>query len=497
MTDNTLTPEKKSTAQEKAQQQPAPKNAPKTEQKSETQSNTPAKVKQTGEGKKPNQTPPQAATKAPVKAEKKTQPKDNNLPKPTVQNTAMPPAAPAPSKKQNLLHKSTLTEIKQAITQQDFAKSSKRLFKRVVKVSRKKSFLYLVAIPWLIVAFYYFFIAAPFYVSAASFMIKEVSSQGAPATGGISLAAIAGLPSQSDEHILNEHTLSVDMMNHLDKTLQLRAHFSEHPHADFVSRLSTTASQEDFLAYYQKLLNIHYSDLSGLLTIEIKSYEPSYSKALIDAILKRSEMLVNDKSRELAQAQLDFVQKEVQASADRLVKARQILIRFQDSNKLFNPEQQGQTVTSIISSLEAELASTEAERRRILAYQRADSPNVIGLNDKIKSLEAQIAHENTRLVNSDNNNEQTINEIYGQYKELELDVEVAQTTYLSALTSLENARIEASRKLKHLIVINEAFVAEEAQYPKKIYNLLTLAVILLLIFGLFRMIATTIKEHID
>jgi capsular polysaccharide transport system permease protein len=378
-----------------------------------------------------------------------------------------------------------------------FNKFCMRHYKRMVKVSRKKSFFVIVGLPWLLVATYYLFFAANFYVSSASFMIKDASNQGVSAGAGITLAAIAGFSSQNDEHILNEHIISVGMLQYLDDAVQLKAHFSEHPDADWVSRLSPDASLEDFLAYYQDQLKIYYNELSGLLSVEVKSYDPAYSQRMLEAILERSESLVNDKSKELAAAQLRFVQEEVQASADRLVEARQALIKFQDSNKLFNPEQQGQTVSGIISGLEGELATAEAEKRRLLSYQRNDSPNVIALKGKIDSLKAQIAHESKRLVKGDNQNKQTINKVYGDYKELELEVEVAQMTYMSALTALEGARIEASRQLKHLFVINEPFAAEEAMYPRKFYNLLTLFVILVLAFGIFRMVATTIKEHLD
>ncbi len=378
-----------------------------------------------------------------------------------------------------------------------FNKFCKRHFKRTVKVSRKKSFLVIVGIPWALVAVYYLLFAANFYVSSASFMIKDASNQAASAGAGVTLAAIAGFSSQNDEHILNEHILSVDMLKYLDEDVNIKTHFSQHADADWVSRLSPDASQEDFLSYYQDLLKIHYNELSGLLTVEVKSYDAAYSKTLLEAILQRSENLVNNKSRELANSQLSFVQEEIEASANRLVKARQALISFQDNNKLFNPEQQGQTVSSIISGLEGELATTEAEKRRLLSYQRKDAPNVVTLKGKIDSLKAQISHESTRLVKSGKQKEKTINEVYGDYKELELEVEVAQMTYMSALTALEGARIEASRKLKHLVVINEPYVAEEALYPQKLYNLLTLAVILLMVFGIFRMAATTIKEHLD
>ncbi|MCY4044250.1 MAG: hypothetical protein OXE99_04140 [Cellvibrionales bacterium] len=379
-----------------------------------------------------------------------------------------------------------------------FNKVCKRRFKKVVRVSRKKSFLYIVAIPWSLAALYYLIFSADQFVSNASFMIREANSSAQVQNQGVTLAAIAGFSSQSDEHILTEHIQSVDMLQHLESSLAMRAHFNQQAGIDFLARLSGSASQEDFLAYYQDLLEIYYNDLSGLLTVEIKSFDAAYSQQLLAEILVQSERLVNDKSLELANAQLDFVKAEIAASTKRLVAAREALVSFQDAHKIFSPEHQGQTVSSIISQLEAELATAEAEKRRLLAYQRSDSPQVVALIDKINSLRAQIQYENTRLVSEgDGNKDQTINELFGQYKALELELEVAQATYAAALKGLESARIEASRKLKHLLIINQPFVAEEALYPKKAYNLLTLAIILLLVFGLFRMLATTIKEHMD
>lgn len=356
-------------------------------------------------------------------------------------------------------------------------------------------FLVVVAFPWLAVFSYYYLLAADQFISETSFSVEEPGA-GRSALSSTTLAAVTGLTgNNTDERVIESHILSMDMLELLDKELQLKSHYSAHPNADFWSRLAKDASKEDFLKFFKDHIHSKYDDSNGLLTIEVKTYDPDFSRLLLEKILFFSEKLVNEKSKEMAYEQLNFVQTEIKESEQNLIKARQALIAFQNEHALLNPEQQGQSLSSIISGLESNLATARAEYRQLLAYQRADSPQVVALQSKIKSLEAQIAQENTRLVSQ--SGQQSINQLYGKYKELELEVQVAHETYASALTALEQSRMDASRQLKYLMVINAPFTPEEALYPRKLYNLTTLAVVLLMLFGVTSMLITTIKEHHD
>jgi len=84
-----------------------------------------------------------------------------------------------------------------------------------------------------------------------------------------------------------------------------------------------------------------------------------------------------------------------------------------------------------------------------------------------------------------------------RFRALELEAEVALENYATALTAMELARVEASHNLKKLQVISEPFSPEDAAYPKKLYNLVIILIVSLLVFGLLRMLLTTLKEHQD
>jgi capsular polysaccharide transport system permease protein len=63
--------------------------------------------------------------------------------------------------------------------------------------------------------------------------------------------------------------------------------------------------------------------------------------------------------------------------------------------------------------------------------------------------------------------------------------------------ALEAARIEAARKLKSLVVVEAPAKAETAEYPRRIYNLLTLLALCAIVYAVVRLIVATIQEHQD
>ncbi len=366
---------------------------------------------------------------------------------------------------------------------------------KLIHSERGSSFLVVVALPLLLLTAYYLFFAADRYVSTASFKISQSGNKSVDLGAGAALAAAAGVSSQNDEYIIENYILSMDMLKLLEKEYGLRKHYTSHPDADVFSSLSSTATLEQFARFYQEHIDIVYDELSGLLIVEVQAFDPEYAAILLKAILNASEKMVNEKTHLLASSQLAFIQSGVDEAAKRIANTQGQLIKFQNSHALFNPELQSISVSGIISTLEQVLATTKAEISTLKQYQRYDSPQIISLQHKIKGLKTQIKLENKRLVNS--GDQEAMNEIYAQFKELELEVRVAQENYATALAALQLARMEASRKLKHLVVISSPYVPEEASYPEKLYNLITLAAVLIMLFGLVRMLLTTIKEHQD
>ena len=71
----------------------------------------------------------------------------------------------------------------------------------------------------------------------------------------------------------------------------------------------------------------------------------------------------------------------------------------------------------------------------------------------------------------------------------------ATDLYKLSLASLEKARLDASRKLKKLIVISTPRLAEDALYPRKLYLIITSLIVLNILFGIGTLIRSIVREH--
>ena len=68
-------------------------------------------------------------------------------------------------------------------------------------------------------------------------------------------------------------------------------------------------------------------------------------------------------------------------------------------------------------------------------------------------------------------------------------------SYKAGFASLEKARLDASRKLKHFVVLSSTGLPEEPAYPRVLYNLITALVVILLLYGIIRLVVATIQDH--
>ena len=122
------------------------------------------------------------------------------------------------------------------------------------------------------------------------------------------------------------------------------------------------------------------------------------------------------------------------------------------------------------------------------------APEILALKAKIGAVMNQLMVEREKLVGKGDLN---FGDVTAKYADLQLDLEFATDLYKTSLLSLEQARIVAYRKLKHLVVVDSPSLAEEPELPRRLYNLASILVILLLLYGVVKIALATIREHQD
>lgn len=364
-------------------------------------------------------------------------------------------------------------------------------FLSTLKKWLKAPIVYCTLLPWLIFAFYTVFIETPKFESQAQIIVKQPDGASTMDASMALLSGFTGQSTSSDPQLVKAYIHSQDMLNYIESQLKLFEHISS-DNVDVFSRLSGDASREDFVEYYLKMVDIYIDDASSVITVKVKGFDASYTQSLTQAIVERSEWYINSIGHHLANEQLKFVQGEHNLVEQKLSKTQTELLQFQQEHNLIDPLAEGAAMQQIAYGLEGQIAAKEAELKTLLAVMSSNAPQVMATKSALEGLKLQLVAERSRLATTKNN--MSVSEILAKFTDLKVNLDLALQAYTASQISLEKSRIEAYRQLKYLIVVEAPTLPEDATYPKEQYNLLLAAVLLLLVFGIGKIIIATIKE---
>lgn len=354
----------------------------------------------------------------------------------------------------------------------------------------------MVALPWITAATYLFLFAADRFVSESVVVVRQEGSTMSIPSGIDAISSMFGstMASREDQYMLQAHILSMDMLRQLDESLDLRQAYSA-PALDIVFRLPEGATQEEFVEYYRSRVEVTVDDTSGLLTIRTQGFTPEIAQAVNEEVVEVSEQFINESSHRLARDQMAYAESELGNARKELDRVRGRILEFQEEYGILDPSAQAAANTGLTAELQAMLARHEAELKGLQAYLNDDAPQINVLQAQISGIRQQLQDE--RLGSVKNDDGKSLNMIAGEYQELLAELEFKADAYKAALTGLETARIESTRKLKSLVLVESPALPESAAYPRRAYTLITLLLGLLLLYGIVRLIVATIEDHME
>jgi capsular polysaccharide transport system permease protein len=298
----------------------------------------------------------------------------------------------------------------------------------------------------------------------------------------------------SEQLLLRDHLLSVDMLQRLDAKLNLRAHYSDSSY-DLISRMWFKDTKlEWFHRHYLSRVSVEYDDYTSILWIKAQGYEPKTAHAIAAMLVEEGERFMNALGHNLAQAQVDFLEKQVAVLNQRVTKAREIVVEFQNRHGLISPEATAGAYAATVTRLENQLTDLQTRRTAMLGYLMPESPAIAELNMQIGAVEKQLVREKARLTSS---NENTLNRTVEEYQRLQLNAQFELDVYKAALAALEKGRVEATRTLKKVAVLQTPFLPQYPIEPRRLYNTVVFILIALLIAGVMHLIAAIIRDHQD
>ena len=150
----------------------------------------------------------------------------------------------------------------------------------------------------------------------------------------------------------------------------------------------------------------------------------------------------------------------------------------------------------MLAELNAQITKAETDMRALKSYLNDDAFQVTALRNQITALKSQLADERQRATGEGRNGER-ISALSIEFQGLQMQADFALDAYKLALGTVESARIDTSRKIKSLVVIEPASLPQTADYPRRVYNLLTLLVACVLLYWVVRLVLATVREHQD
>jgi capsular polysaccharide transport system permease protein len=362
---------------------------------------------------------------------------------------------------------------------------SVRIFRLIIRLVMLYAIL---AIP------YWLLVASDRYVSQATVIIQRTDQINGPSVNIPGIASATGNVNSADQLLMREYLLSEDMLEKLDAALGLRSHYSNW-HRDPISRMwFKDAPTEWFYQYWLNCVEVDYDDYSGVLRIQAQAYDPKTAQAIVNLMVRLGEAHMNEMGHKLAESQVDFLSKQVTFAHDRLLDATQNLINFQNQKGLTAPQSTAESLNALIDKLEVQKTEIQTQLASLPLNMSPDQPTVVMLKQSLGALQQQIAQKRAELASPTG---RTLNYTVEEFQRLQMQVSFAQDLYKSALSSLEQGRMDAARTLKMVSILQSPTTPSYPMKPERLYNAFVTLFIALAMIGVVKLMESIILDHVD
>lgn len=379
-----------------------------------------------------------------------------------------------------------LAGTKQALVGGEQGRITQRVFSWLIKL------VFLTAI---LSVTYWLFLASDRYVSESNVIIRKTDSIGMPSFDiAMLVSGVAGGVDRPSQLLLREYLLSVDMLQKLDEALDLRTHYSDSSH-DIVSRMwFHDASMEWFHRHYLRRVDAVYDDFAGVLRVTVQAYDADMAQAIARMLVQEGERYMNVLGHQLAEVQVSFLTGQVNQAQQRFLQASQMLLRYQNQQGMLSPLVTAESISTIIAELESQRSKLQTQLATLPRTLDKNHSNIIMLKQALAAVDKQLQQEKTKLATPAGG---TLNASVEKFQRLEMDVTFTQELYKSSLMALEKGRIDATRMLEKVSVLQSPTLPQYPMEPRRIYNTFVTLLLALMLAGIFKLLESIVMDHVD
>lgn len=371
-----------------------------------------------------------------------------------------------------------------------------RLSQSFVSLALFRQAVTLILVLSVLASAYWLVFASNRYVSEANVIIQKTDAVAGPAVDISSMIGVgsAGGVNRPDQLLLREYLLSVDILKKLDAALDLRSHYSDWRRDPISSMWFKNASMEWFHRYYLSRVSVDYDDFAGVLRIKAQAYDPKTAEAISSMLVQEGEHYMNQMGHELAEVQVKFLETQVLLAQQRFQQASLALLNFQNKKGLVSPQATAESINAIVAKLEGQRTELQTQLASLPANLEKNHPNILMRKQAIEAVERQIEQERAKLASTSG---RTLNYTVEEFTRLQMEVNFTQDIYKTALIALEKGRMDATRTLKKVSVLQAPTLPEYPMEPGRIYNTVVTLLLAGMLAGIVKLLEGIVRDHVD
>lgn len=350
----------------------------------------------------------------------------------------------------------------------------------------------IVLLPTLLIAGYYYLIAADQFESEAHFIVRTSDAAPAAPSGlGQALTMVGGASSERDALLVADYLRSHDAVKALQSRIGLSALYRR-PEADFVSRLwYAVPTPEQLQKYFDGKVDVDVSTETGITTLKVRSFRPQDSYRIIRELTQLGEARVNTLNRRNYANAVAMSRRRVEEAEIAVSQVQGRITRFRRDERDFNPQVTGASRTSMVSELQGQLAVARAQESSMAAVLSSNSPQLLATRQRVAALSRQVGSETAKLSQGPGN----VASGLGAYEGIRMRQDMASKQFEIASTALQRAQDDARRQQLFVVPVVDANMPVRALYPERTKIVITAFLALLLLYGIGWLIAAGVREH--
>lgn len=354
-------------------------------------------------------------------------------------------------------------------------------------------FWIVVVIPTSLAILFYTAMAAPRYLSEASFIVRSVSSP--QVTGLDVLFRTIGIAKTADDaYIIEKYLLSRDALNDLmAESVDVRQIFSR-PEADVLSRYPhfwRRDSQETLYDFYTDHVSVTEDAVKGVVQLTVTAFRPEDANEIARALLALAEKMVNRINTRAQADTIETARREVDRAEAHVIDIQSQLTDYRNTQLIVDPAKSAAGTLETIGKLTTEQVSAMAQLAQ-LERTAPQNPAIGSLKARVEALGDSISRQQAELAGSD----RALAGKLEQYEQFVLKRDLADKLLTGSLQSLDDAMREARRQHIYVEQVVRPNLPDYSTQPERLKSIVTIFVLGMALFSVGWILLVGAGEHL-